>query len=230
MKLEARGGVVPRMRALAAAALLAAIVAGALFILQPRPEASARAPDLLGRVAEGARRLAAPAASGPQSGADPETEATREVADARAEARGAQVYYQWVDETGSVHFVRSLDAVPAHWRDRAGRIEVEQKASAPPTRQTARRRATESAAARRPAAASHEVVVYTTSWCGWCRRTLAWLDQRGVDYVNKDIESDPGHRDELVRKTGRTSIPVVEIDGELIRGYDPGRMEAMLGS
>jgi glutaredoxin 3 len=60
-------------------------------------------------------------------------------------------------------------------------------------------------------------VVYTTTWCPWCRKTLAWLDERGVDYVNKDIEDDPAHRDELLRKSGGTSIPVVEIDGELVR-------------
>lgn len=74
------------------------------------------------------------------------------------------------------------------------------------------------------------VLVYTTSWCGWCRKTLAWLEAEDVPYVNKDIERDPGHRAELVRKTGRTSIPVVEIDGALVQGFDPRRMRHLLGS
>ena len=73
-----------------------------------------------------------------------------------------------------------------------------------------------------------EVVVYTTAWCGWCRKTLAFLDERGVRYVNKDIEANDGNREELIQKTGRTSIPVVEIDGEIIRGFNAARMEQLL--
>ena len=72
------------------------------------------------------------------------------------------------------------------------------------------------------------MVVYTAPWCGWCRRTLAHLDARNVTYVNKDIEASPANRDELIRKTGRTSIPVVDIEGELIRGHDPARIDALL--
>jgi glutaredoxin-like YruB-family protein len=73
-----------------------------------------------------------------------------------------------------------------------------------------------------------EVVVYTTSWCPWCRKTLAWLDARGVEYENRDIEKNPAWRDELLEKSGSTSIPVVEIEGEVIRGFNPGRMGELL--
>jgi glutaredoxin len=135
-----------------------------------------------------------------------------------APAGGPRVYWQYVDDAGSVRFARSLEEVPAAWRDRAGRVEL---ASAP---------SDAAAGAAATAGAAPEVVVYTTSWCGWCRKTLAWLDEQGVAYVNKDIEADGRHLEELRRKTGRTSIPVVEIGGELVRGYDPARMRALLGS
>jgi glutaredoxin-like YruB-family protein len=134
-----------------------------------------------------------------------------------APASGGGVYWQYVDESGSVRFARSLEEVPAAWRDRAGRVELD----APPTG---------AGSAGTAAQAEPAVVVYTTSWCGWCRKTLAWLDEQGVAYVNKDIEADDRHREELMRKTGRTSIPVVEIGGELVKGYDPARMRALLGS
>jgi glutaredoxin len=141
-----------------------------------------------------------------------------------APASGRRVYWQYVDGDGAVRFVRSLEEIPAAWRDRAGRIEMAASGPAGGGAPAARPRA---AAATR---AAPEVVVYTTTWCGWCRRTLAWLDERGVAYVNKDIESDDRHREELLRKTGRISIPVVEIGGELVRGYDPSRMRELLGS
>lgn len=132
-------------------------------------------------------------------------------------ASGKRVYYQYVDASGAVRFVERLEDVPADKRADAGRVEMDP---------IARAGSAEPRAAARPTAP--QVVVYTTSWCGWCRKTLAWLDDRGVDYVNKDIEANPHHRDELIEKTGRTSIPVVEIEGSLIRGYDPDRMASLL--
>jgi len=143
------------------------------------------------------------------------------------------VYYQYVDDSGTVHFVQNLGDVPARWQRKAGRIEVEKtspapgRAGSPPAapRRTAAKRPTEKPYAYKT---GPEVVVYTTSWCGWCRKTLAFLDARGVRYVNKDIEANDWNRDELIEKTGRTSIPVVEINGEIIRGYNAARMEQLL--
>jgi glutaredoxin len=144
------------------------------------------------------------------------------------EPSNKDVYYQYVDDSGTVHFVQNLTDVPAKWQSRAGRIEVERKMPVPGG--SGRRTASRAAEARKPAAyrTGPEVVVYTTTWCGWCRKTLAFLDERGVRYVNKDIEANDWHREELIEKTGRTSIPVVEIDGEIIRGFNAARMEQLL--
>jgi glutaredoxin len=134
----------------------------------------------------------------------------------------AATFYQWVDQTGSVHFAQRLEDVPPQWRDRVGRIEVANRATpTPPAQRDARR--PYAAVASQP-----EVVVYSTSWCGWCRRTIAWLDENRIAYVNKDIERDDRWRAELIEKTGRTTIPVVEIGGQLVQGFDPERMDELL--
>ena len=73
-----------------------------------------------------------------------------------------------------------------------------------------------------------EVVVYTAPWCGWCRKTLAWLDEHDVDYQNKDIEANKSWRRELVEKIGAAAVPLVEIDDQMIRGYSPKRMSQAL--
>jgi glutaredoxin-like YruB-family protein len=142
------------------------------------------------------------------------------------------VYYQYVDDSGTVHFVQNLGDVPARWQNKAGRIEMEETAPAAGSgsRPSAARRGAARGSGERPVAykTGPEVVVYTTAWCGWCRKTLAFLDERGVRYVNKDIEANDRNREELIEKTGRTSIPMVEIDGEIIRGYDAARMEQLL--
>jgi glutaredoxin-like YruB-family protein len=145
--------------------------------------------------------------------------------------RQPATFYRYTDESGSVRFVTSLAEVPRHLRDRAQPVTQDRVQRAPgsavakpPERATRKQRA-EPALAR-----NREVIVYTTSWCGWCRKTLAFLDKNGIDYENRDIEADDAWRDELEEKTGGTSIPVVEIDGEIIRGYDPTRMQQLLES
>lgn len=219
------------MRALLALLLLAAVAGGGLALAGGGDE------GVSGRLLQEMRSLAAsdPATSaGPApSGAPFGAPATRHAPAAAPRPTqeeppepGTRVYYQYVDASGAIRFVERLEDVPADQRARAGRIEVEARPE-PEPRRTAR------ATAERPfarVASQPRVVVYTTSWCGWCRKTLAWLDAKGVDYVNKDIERDPAHRSELVRKTGSTSIPVVEIDGTLVQGYNPGRMGALLDS
>jgi glutaredoxin len=139
------------------------------------------------------------------------------------------VFYQWVDERGSVRFARSLEEVPAAWRERAGQVEIDASSftkAKPRAGARAARGATPEATAY--AGAAHDVTVYTAPWCGWCRKTLAFLDERGVEYVNKNIEADEEFADELEEKSGGRSIPLVDIDGSLIRGYNPGEMAALL--
>ena len=138
-----------------------------------------------------------------------------------ADAGDKLLFYQWTDERGSVRFARSLEEVPAQWREHAGQIEVDASAFTKKSRGVQ----AESADA---AQAAHRVTVYTTPWCGWCRKTLAFLDQRGIEYENKDIEADDAFADELFAKTGGRGVPLVEIDGSLIRGYNPGEMAALL--
>jgi len=207
------------VRLLLAAALAgaAALGLGACDAAEPlvrqAQQALARAADEAAPEPGAAQEPAAPAAREPGGeAAAPSHEPLPE-----ASPSGRRIYYQYVDASGTVRFADRLEDVPADKRAQAGRIEMDPIARA----ETAKPRAPTRSAAP-------QVVVYTTSWCGWCRKTLAWLEDRGVDYVNKDIEANPHHRDELVEKTGRTSIPVVEIDGSLVRGYDPERMASLL--
>jgi glutaredoxin-like YruB-family protein len=146
--------------------------------------------------------------------------------------REPATFYRYTDESGSVRFVTSLAEVPRHLRDRAQPVTQNRLQRAPASSAAAKPapRAKRPTRAEPALARNRDVIVYTTSWCGWCRKTLAFLDKNGIDYENRDIEADDAWRDELEEKTGSTSIPVVEIDGEIIRGYDPQRMRQLLES
>jgi glutaredoxin-like YruB-family protein len=228
------------VRALLFVVLIGLIGAGALYILSRGQQDDSKLSSVASTLTEMTSRVLSPAdeggameASGGRGESDLGLGRWFGDGDPEVSRSSKDVYYQYVDGSGTVHFVQDLGEVPAEWQHKAGRIEVERAAPTPGrggSRAAADRRTTAKRPAEKPVAyrTGPEVVVYTTAWCGWCRKTLEFLDERGVRYVNKDIEANDRNRDELIQKTGRTSIPVVEIDGEIIRGYDAARMERLL--
>ena len=216
------------MRSFVIAAVMTALVGGLGFVIAPQqPGQSEDSPrtGLANRL--GDRGLSPDLLASDESAAEDAAPASG--VDVSAPSKRA--FYQWTDERGSVRFAQSLDQVPPAWRERAGKVEVDISAYTKiPASAEARRSARTGSAQKTPAyaSASHAITVYTAPWCGWCRKTLAFLDQRGVDYVNKNIEADEDYKDELIEKSGGKSIPFVEIDGTQIRGYNPGKMAALL--
>lgn len=77
------------------------------------------------------------------------------------------------------------------------------------------------------------VVVYGASWCGACRQAESWLEANGVPFVEKDIEQDPQAREEMLRKARAagvptSGIPVIDVRGRLLTGFDPRAMQRAL--
>jgi glutaredoxin len=55
-----------------------------------------------------------------------------------------------------------------------------------------------------------------------------YLDDKGIKYSVKDVETDPAFAQESVTKSGQTGIPVIDIDGQIIVGFDRPRIDAAL--
>lgn len=65
------------------------------------------------------------------------------------------------------------------------------------------------------------VVMYSTSWCGYCRRARSYFTQKKIEFVEKDIEQDSEAAREMMQKVGgRSGVPVIDIDGTIIQGFD----------
>ncbi len=72
------------------------------------------------------------------------------------------------------------------------------------------------------------VTIYTASWCAFCHATMQYLDKLGVKYEKKDIETDRAFAEEAVAKSGQMGIPVLDIGGDIVIGFDRPRIDVAL--
>ncbi len=63
-------------------------------------------------------------------------------------------------------------------------------------------------------------ILYSKRDCPFCEKTKKLLEQLGVEYVEYDVEKDKAKAEEMVRKTGQGAVPVLELNGRVIIGYD----------
>jgi len=76
---------------------------------------------------------------------------------------------------------------------------------------------------------THRVIVYSSPTCVWCMRAKTYLRTRGVPFRDVDVSRDPAAARNLVRRTGQMGVPVIEVDGRPIVGFDQARIDGALG-
>ncbi len=78
------------------------------------------------------------------------------------------------------------------------------------------------------------VVIYGAEWCGACHDAAKYLRSKGIAYIEKDVEKDPAAAREMEQKLARNglrsgSIPVIDVRGKVMVGYNPAEIDAALG-
>lgn len=78
------------------------------------------------------------------------------------------------------------------------------------------------------------VTIYGTSWCGACRAARQYFAEHKIPFADKDVEQDPSAARELAEKAAKMGIPtdrvpILEVRGRLLLGFDRARVEALLG-
>jgi glutaredoxin 3 len=81
------------------------------------------------------------------------------------------------------------------------------------------------------------VKVYSTRWCGYCVRAKALLASRGIEFEEVMLDQDPTFRQHVYELSGRTTVPLITVDGEPIGGYaelhaldSSGRLQELLAA
>lgn len=73
------------------------------------------------------------------------------------------------------------------------------------------------------------VLVYSTPACPWCVRTKQFLKDNNIAFSDIDVSSGQQAAEEMVRKSGQMGVPVLDIEGEIIVGFDKEKIQKALG-
>ncbi len=73
-----------------------------------------------------------------------------------------------------------------------------------------------------------KVKVYSTKTCPWCTKVKDFLKEKNVDFENVDVGEDKKASEEMVEKSGQMGVPVTDINGTIIVGFDKEAIEKAL--
>ena len=71
--------------------------------------------------------------------------------------------------------------------------------------------------------------VYSTSTCPYCIKLKKFLTEKNIPFENIDVGSNPQKAKEMVEKSGQMGVPVIDIDGKIITGFDKETISKELG-
>ena len=77
--------------------------------------------------------------------------------------------------------------------------------------------------------AENQVKIYTTPSCVYCKMTKEFFKANEVQYQELDVASDVQAREEMIQKSGQFGVPVIDVNGNLVIGFDKARLSELLG-
>ncbi|MCP6726488.1 MAG: glutathione S-transferase N-terminal domain-containing protein [Patescibacteria group bacterium] len=74
-----------------------------------------------------------------------------------------------------------------------------------------------------------KVILYTTPTCVYCKAAKEFFEENNVEYEEKDVSKDEADLQEMVKKSGGMAVPVIDIDGEIVVGFNKDQVADLLG-
>ncbi|MCD6227136.1 glutathione S-transferase N-terminal domain-containing protein [Candidatus Micrarchaeota archaeon] len=75
----------------------------------------------------------------------------------------------------------------------------------------------------------HAIIVYSTPSCPYCQMSKQYLKQLGFEFEDVDVSKDRARAIEMVKKSGQMGVPVIDIDGHIIIGFNRPMIDKLLG-
>jgi glutaredoxin len=148
-----------------------------------------------------------------------------------AQGLSSQIYYQFIDDRNQVRFVASMDLVPEQWRSRVGYVELP---SPPPmTPQDVQRTRNAQTMRRSVRVAANqdtpEIIFYSADWCFVCRSAKSYMNSEGIEYQERNVD-EPRYEAMLLKVSGGRSIPVFDIDGNILSGFNKQKLDQLIAA
>lgn len=74
-----------------------------------------------------------------------------------------------------------------------------------------------------------KITIYTTPTCVYCKATKAFFKENNVAYEERDVSVDTKARDEMIAKSNQMGVPVIDIDGQIVTGFDRAKLQELIG-
>lgn len=135
----------------------------------------------------------------------------------------AQIY-RWTDADGRVHFSNRppTDAQAEHVTEGPPRSPTAQKPAA-----TGAGAAAQASSKPQAAATNRRVVMYSTAWCGYCRKARDYFNANRIAFTEYDVEANPQAMAEFRERGGR-GYPLIFVGSERMDGFSQARLEQLL--
>lgn len=75
---------------------------------------------------------------------------------------------------------------------------------------------------------TQSVTIYSTISCPYCKMAKSFFQEHNVTYTEKDVTSDEAAQHEMIEKSGQLAVPVIDIDGQIIVGFNQAKLKELL--
>ncbi len=72
------------------------------------------------------------------------------------------------------------------------------------------------------------IIVYSTTYCPWCVKVKDFLKQNGLQYEERNAQENPEYVQEVMKKSGGVAVPVTDVDGTIIIGFNVKKLKEAL--
>ncbi|MEW5758897.1 MAG: glutaredoxin domain-containing protein [Candidatus Omnitrophota bacterium] len=74
-----------------------------------------------------------------------------------------------------------------------------------------------------------KVAIYSTPTCPYCVRAKQFFKENNIEFSDFDVSVDQLKAQEMIEKSGQMGVPVIDIEGEIVVGFDKERIKTILG-
>jgi glutaredoxin-like YruB-family protein len=133
--------------------------------------------------------------------------------------------YKWIDDKGNIVF---SDSPPAGVDAREIKVKDNNRTEMQQAREERPKAKKKDDNSRLRDLRDISIILYMTDWCPYCRKAKDYLASSGLTFTEYNIDKDRKKGEEMKQKSGSKAVPVIDVEGIIIRGYAPEAIQSAI--